>query len=157
MKKELRRNVLLSISVFVGLLSIDFVLPTIILPLNYYFTVLFFLIIYSTQIFILFRFPKTPDRFVLLYNYTTLFKMLFSMMFLISYFLFFSNSIFGKSGIYFLLFFILLYFVYLIINVINFFKNSNEERVTKKCIVVYWCFYRAIINRFFFSNHYYNV
>ena len=127
MKKELRRNVLLSIGIFIGLLSIDFFSPTILITFNYYLTVLFFLIIYSTQIFILFRFPKTPDKFVLLYNYTTLFKMLFSMMFLISCFLFFSNSVFEKSGIYFLLFFILLYFIYLIINVINFFKNSNEE------------------------------
>ena len=127
MKKELRRNVLLSIGIFIGLLSIDFFSPTIIITFNYYLTVLFFLIIYSTQIFILFRFPKNPDKFVLLYNYTTLFKMLFSMMFLLSYFLFFSDSGFEKTGIYYIIFFIFIYFIYLIVNVISFFKNTNEE------------------------------
>ena len=127
MKKGLLRNTLLSLSIFTGLSLIDFFYPTIIITLNYYLTVLFFLIIYSTQIFILFRFPTPPDNFVLLYNYTTLFKMLFSIVFLLSYFLFFSNSVFEKSGIYYILFFIGIYFIYLIFNVINFFKNTNEE------------------------------
>ena len=127
MKKGLRRNTLLSIGIFIGLLSMDFFSPTIIITFNYYLTILFFLIIYSAQIFILFRFPKTPDNFVLLYNYTTLFKMLFSIIFLLSYFLFFSNSVFEKSGIYYILFFMGIYFIYLIVNVINFFKNKNEE------------------------------
>ena len=127
MKKGLLRNTLLSLSIFTGLSLIDFFYPTIIITLNYYLTVLFFLIIYSTQIFILFRFPKTPDKFVLLYNYTTLFKMLFSIVFLLSYFLFFSNSVFEKSEIYYMLFFMATYFIYLIVNVINLFKNTNEE------------------------------
>ena len=100
---------------------------------HYYFTIIFFFSLYFIQTLLLFKLSKTDMRFVAVYNFFTMFKMLMSVFFLVGYYLVFGEDVSSKEKIYFTIYFIALYFAYLIINIKNLFQKT-EWKVLKKTI-----------------------
>jgi len=92
---------------------------------HYYFTIIFFLSLYFIQTLLLFKLSKTDMRFVAVYNFFTMFKMLMSVFFLVGYYLVFGEDVSSKEKIYFTSYFIVLYFAYLIINIKNLFQKTE--------------------------------
>jgi len=126
MKKYLINNLLTSGAILIGLLFVSCFInysP----PLYYFLVVLFFLFIYIIQSMLLVKMGKTPQRFLMIYNFMTVLKMFTSMVFLLVYFFHLAASASNKEKIYFSLFFIALYFLFLIINTKSFFSNNNER------------------------------
>ena len=121
-KKQLRSNLTLSLSV-VFLLLLFSIISKHIVPAHYYCSVGFFFLIYIIQSFFLMKIGTSPTRFVAAYNFTTIFKMIASALFLIFYYLLFSDLETIYQKIQFTLFFTTLYFVYLIINIRNNFSK----------------------------------
>ena len=92
---------------------------------HYYFTIIFFLSLYFIQTLLLFKLSKTDMRFVAVYNFFTMFKMLMSVFFLVGYYLVFGEDVSSKEKIYFTSYFIVLYFAHLIINIKNLFQKTE--------------------------------
>ena len=92
---------------------------------HYYFTIIFFFSLYFIQTLLLFKLSKTDMRFVAVYNFFTMFKMLMSVFFLVGYYLVFGEDVSSKEKIYFTIYFIALYFAYLIINIKNLFQKTE--------------------------------
>ena len=125
MKKHLTNNLLTSGVILIGLLFVSFFLNYSLL-FYYFLAVLFFLFTYTTQSIILFKLGTTPQKFLMIYNFTTVLKMLLSLAFLVICYFLFKDAASNSDKIYFSLFFIFLYFLFLIINTKNFFQNNNE-------------------------------
>ena len=121
-KKQLRSNLTLSFSVIFALLLFSIINKNIVTA-QYYYSVAFFFSIYIIQSFCLITLGTSPTRFVALYNFTTIFKMIASALFLISYYLLFSDSETVRQKTQFSIFFTILYFVYLIMNTRNNFSK----------------------------------
>ena len=121
-KKQLRSNLTLSLS-FVFLLLLFSIISKHIVPTHYYCSVGFFFLTYIIQSFCLMKLGTSPTRFVAAYNFTTIFKMIASALFLIFYYLLFSASETVYQKTQFTLFFTILYFVYLIMNIKNNFSK----------------------------------
>ncbi len=128
MKKHLTNNLLTSGIILTALFFVSCFINY--SPLIYYFlVVLFFLCIYIIQSIFLVKLGTTPQRFLMIYNFMTVFKMLTSIALLLVYFFLLTESTSNADKIYFSLFFIGLYFLFLIINTKSFF--SNNERFKK--------------------------
>jgi len=121
-KKQLRSNLTLSLSV-VFLLLLFSIISKHTVPAHYYCSVGFFFLICIIQSFCLMKIGTSPTRFVAAYNFTAVFKMIASALFLIFYHLLFSESETIYQKIQFTLFFTILYFVYLIMNIKNNFSK----------------------------------
>jgi len=121
-KKQLRSNLTLSLSVVFLLLLFNSINKCII-PVQYYCSVGFFFSIYILQSFCLITLGTNPTRFVAAYNFTTIFKMIASALFLIFYYLLFSDSETIRQKTQFSIFFTTLYFIYLIMNTRNNFSK----------------------------------
>ena len=126
MKKHLTNNLLTSGVILMGLLFVSFFLNYN-LWFYYFLVVLFFLFKYKIQSIFLFKLGTTPQKFLMIYNVTTVLKMLLSLTFLVICYFLFKDSASNSDKIYFSLFFIFLYFLFLIINTKSFFQNNNEE------------------------------
>jgi len=125
MKKHLTNNLLTSGVILMGLLFVSLFLNYSLL-FYYFLVVLFFLFTYTMQSIFLFKLGTTPQKFLMIYNFTTVLKMLLSLAFLVVCYFFFKDSSSNSDKIYFSLFFIFSYFLFLIINTKSFFKNNNE-------------------------------
>ena len=127
MKNHLISNTILSIIIFLTLLFLD---ATLIdrLPVYYYVAVLFFFSTYTIQATLIYLMGQTPSSFNLIYNLTTMLKMLFSLSFLVIYFLVLEKKSNTTETITFSLFFITTYFIYLIFNTKLFFTNKHEKQ-----------------------------
>ena len=126
MKKHLTNNLLISGVILMGLLFVSFFLNYN-LWFYYFLVVLFFLFTYTIQSIFLFKLGTTPQKFLMIYNVTTVLKMLLSLTFLVICYFLLKDSASNSDKIYFSLFFIFLYFLFLIINTKSFFQNNNEE------------------------------
>mgnify|MGYP001222326462 CR=1 FL=1 len=125
MKKHLTNNLLTSGAILMGLLFVSVFVNY--APLLYYFlVVLFFLLIYTIKSILLIKLGTTPQRFLMIYNFMTVLKMLISIGFLVVCFFLLGDVTSNSDKIYFSLFFIALYFLFLIINTKSFFSNDNE-------------------------------
>ena len=123
MKKNLISNLVLSGVTLLGLFIINKLLNYS-FSTHYYFTINFFFSLYFIQTVLLFKLPKTDTRFVSVYNFFTMFKMILSIFFLIVYYLVFGEEVTEKEKIYFTTYFILLYFAHLIVNIKNLFQKT---------------------------------
>ena len=126
MKNHLISNTLMSCVIFLTLLLLDATLIDS-LPVYYYVAVLFFFSIYTIQSTLIYSMSQTPSSFNLIYNLTTMLKMLFSLSFLVIYFLVLEKTSNTTETITFSLFFITTYFIYLIFNTKLFFTNKHEK------------------------------
>jgi len=126
MKNHLISNTILSFIIFLSLLFLDATLIDS-LPVYYYVVVLFFFITYTIQSTLIYSMGQTPSSFNLIYNLTTMLKMLFSLSFLVIYFLVLEKKSNTTETIAFSLFFITTYFIYLIFNTKLFFTNKHEK------------------------------
>ena len=127
MKNHLISNTILSFIIFLSLLFLDATLIDS-LPVYYYVVVLFFFITYTIQSTLIYSMGQTPSSFNLIYNLTTMLKMLFSLSFLVIYFLVLEKKSNTTETITFSLFFITTYFIYLIFNTKLFFTNKHEKQ-----------------------------
>ncbi len=125
MKKNLISNILFTLSVLLVLLILNKLLVFKVTA-HYYVALCFFLITYLIQSFLIFSMGKTPSSFNKIYSITTMLKMLFSLGFLVFYFLFLENNTNSSETISFILFFLITYFIYLIFNTKLFFNHNNE-------------------------------
>ena len=125
MKKHLTNNLLTSGVILMGLLFVSFFLNYN-LWFYYFLVVLFFLFTHTIQSIFLFKLGTTPQKFLMIYNFTTVLKMLLSLTFLVICYFLFKDSASNSDKIYFSLFFMFLYFLFLIINTKSFFQNNNE-------------------------------
>lgn len=128
MKKHLINNLVLSASVWILLLALSSSLEYNFSP-YYYLTIAFFFLTYTTQYLLLFKLGTTSSRFILIYNLTTMLKMLMSLLFLCAYYLLFTQSINTEKNIHFSIFFIITYFTYLIVNTKSFFSEKHEKSI----------------------------
>ena len=126
MKKHLTNNLLTSGAILIALLLASFFLSSS-APLYYFLAVLFFLCTYTIQAIFLTQLGTTPQRFLMIYNYITVLKMLTSIGFLAGVFFSLDAAASHSDKIYFSLFFLVLYFLFLIINTKSFFSNNNER------------------------------
>ena len=124
MKKHLISNLVLSLSALATIIIAD-TLFNHQLSKYYYLTIGFFFLIYLLKALFLFKIGKTPSGFLVAHNYTTIFKMLSSISFLILYYLVFEKTIDATQKIYFSVFFLGTYFVYLVVNTIVFFRHKS--------------------------------
>lgn len=130
MKKHLINNLFIS-----GLLLS--VLVPVACFLKYNFWVFYFMVIpflffaYILQSVLLFKLGTTPQKFLMIYNFTTILKMMISIVFLIACYVSLQESASLSDKIYFSLFFILSYFLFLIINTKSFFTKNDEPRQKK--------------------------
>ena len=90
----------------------------------YYSAIFFFFIIYLIQAFFLSNFKKTPHQFMRAYNISAFFKMIASVIFLATYYIFFSKDTIAVEKILFTAFFLGLYFIYLITGVVHIFNKK---------------------------------
>ncbi len=116
----------MSCVIFLTLLLLDATLIDS-LPVYYYVAVLFFFSTYTIQSTLIYSMSQTPSSFNLIYNLTTMLKMLFSLSFLVIYFLVLEKTSNTTETITFSLFFITTYFIYLIFNTKLFFTNKHEK------------------------------
>jgi len=126
MKNHLISNTIMSCVIFLTLLLLDATLIDS-LPVYYYVAVLFFFSTYTIQSTLIYSMSQTPSSFNLIYNLTTMLKMLFSLSFLVIYFLVLEKTSNTTETITFSLFFITTYFIYLIFNTKLFFTNKHEK------------------------------
>jgi FlaA1/EpsC-like NDP-sugar epimerase len=105
-----------------------------IFTVKYYLAVFFYFAIYLMHTFLLARKEINPTRFVAIHNFSTIVKMISALIYLLVYFLLFTESIDNHENIQFVIFFGLLYFLFLICNSVNFFNSPNEKDAKKKSI-----------------------
>ena len=122
MKKQLIINSLVSggVGLVLGIFDL-FVFQNI--TSGYYCSVVFFWVVYSAQSLVLFQKKIKPASFIMLYNLTTVIKMVFSGIFIVVYFIVLNTQVTYS----FLAFFLFLYFSYLIINTRIFFNVKNGK------------------------------
>ena len=115
MKQQLLNNTLLSCCLFFALYLYG-KFGSIEIYLIHYLSVVFFAILHVLQIVFLSRYRNSPQFFILAFNLTTMLKMGISLIFLISYYLFFSNNTLNQDKILFSIFFLISYVSFLILN-----------------------------------------
>ena len=126
MKNHLISNILLSTCMLLFVFLLDTLLDHNFSP-YYYLTISFFLIIYLFQTIMVHSLGQTPSGFNLIYNVTTMLKMLLSILFLVAYYLFLDEQLLNSERISFSVFFIVTYFIYLIVNTKMFFTKTNAK------------------------------
>jgi len=126
MKSHLISNILLSSSICIFIFLLDSLLEHH-FSVYYYLTIIFFLIIYLFQAIMVRSLGRTPSGFNLIYNVTTMLKMLLSILFLVAYYLLLDEQLLNSERISFSVFFIVTYFIYLIINTKMFFTKTNAK------------------------------
>ena len=119
MKQLISRNLILSGCLILFIYIFQPILQQKPHNVTYYLTVLFYMSIYLTQAIII---KKNPSHFVVLYNFTTLVKMILSILFLVTYYYFTSNSF--VENILFSTFFVFSYFFYLFFNIKTLIPNK---------------------------------
>ena len=127
MKKHLTTNMFLSLSLLGALFFFSHLFNWG-LEIYHYSVIIFFMIIYFLQSIILFNFSKTSIQFVSIYNFTTMFKMGFSALFLVAYYVLFAHLFEAQQNIRFTLFFLGTYFLYLTINTTILFSRGGEKK-----------------------------
>ena len=127
MKTPLISNFFLSGSLILGIFFIEKYLAKPI-PIEYYIAPVFYLLLYCIQFLLLNKKNDANGGFVMMYNFTTAFKMIFSVLFIIVYYMFFSHSLTNGEKIQFSLFFSGLYFIYLILNIKLLFKATDAKK-----------------------------
>mgnify|MGYP001326145465 CR=1 FL=1 len=127
MKSHLISNILLSSCMYLFIFLLDNLLEHD-FSTYYYLTISFFLIIYLFQAIMVRSLGQTPSGFNLIYNVTTMLKMLLSILFLVAYYLLLAEQLSNSEKITFSAFFIVTYFIYLIINTKMFFTNTNAKQ-----------------------------
>ena len=132
MKKHLINNLFISGLLLFALLLVAWFLKYS-FWLYYFLAIPFLFFIYILQSTLLFKLGTTPQKFLMTYNFTTILKMMTSIVFLIGCYVSFQECAFLSDKIYFSLFFILSYLVFLIINTKSFFAK-NDESTQKKSI-----------------------
>ena len=105
-----------------------------IFTIKYYLAVLFYFAIYLIHTLLLVQKEINSTRFVAMHNFSTIIKMISALIYLLVYFLFFTESVDNNENIQFVVFFGLLYFLFLICNSINFLNSPNEKDGPKKSI-----------------------
>lgn len=128
MKKHLINNLVLSASVLILLFALSNFLEYNFSP-YYYLTAAFFFLMYVIQHLLVLKLGNTPSRFMLIYNFTTIAKMLISLLFLAAYYLLFTQSISAEQSIWFSIFFIITYFSYLIVNTKSLFSEKHKKPI----------------------------
>ena len=126
MKKQFIVNLVLSAG-FLFLLLITRACFVDHLSPHYYFGVIFLFFVYSGQIFLLSTTSSSPQKFILIYNLTTIVKMLMAAGFLIAYYVFFEQTLGAEKKMAFSIFFVSIYTIYLVINAKLFFGESKEK------------------------------
>ena len=126
MKKQFIVNLVLSLG-FLFLLLITRACFVDHLSPHYYFGVIFLFFVYSGQIFLLSTTSSSPQKFILIYNLTTIVKMLMAAGFLIAYYVFFEQTLGAEKKMAFSIFFVSIYTIYLVINAKLFFGESKEK------------------------------
>ena len=126
MKSHLISNILLSSSISLFIFLLDSLLEHNFSE-YYYLTIIFFLIIYLFQAIMVRSLGRTPSGFNLIYNVTTMLKMLLSILFLVVYYLLTDEQLLNSEKISFSAFFIVTYFIYLILNTKMFFTKTNDK------------------------------
>jgi len=125
MKKQLIGNATLSL-IFISICWFISLMSTAV-DLIYYLSVGFYFTLYTAQAAILLIAKNQPSKFIILYNMTSILKMIFSATFLVLYFLLSKGVHETQEQIYFSLFFIMLYFSFLLLNARQLFRRSHEE------------------------------
>ena len=115
MKQQLLNNILLSCCLFFALYLYS-KFGAVEIYLIHYVSVVFFAILHVLQIVFLSRYRNSPQFFILAFNLTTILKMGISLIFLIIYYLFFSNNTLNQDKIFFSIFFLISYVSFLILN-----------------------------------------
>lgn len=115
MKQQLLNNILLSCCLFFALYLYG-KFGAVEIYLIHYVSVVFFAILHVLQIVFLSRHRSSPQFFILAFNLTTMLKMGISLIFLIIYYLFFSNNTLNQDKIFFSIFFLISYASFLILN-----------------------------------------
>ena len=115
MKQQLLNNILLSCCLFFALYLYG-KFGTVKIYLIHYFSVVFFAILHVLQIIFLSRYKNSPQFFILAFNLTTMLKMGIGLVFLIVYYLFFSNNTLNQDKIFFSIFFLISYVAFLTLN-----------------------------------------
>ena len=127
MKKHLTTNMFLSLSLLGALFFFSHILNWG-LEIYHYGVIIFFLTIYVLQSIILFKFSKTSIQFVSIYSFTTMLKMGFSALFLVTYYVLFAHLFEAQQNIRFTLFFLGTYFIYLTINTTILFSKRGKKK-----------------------------
>ena len=116
MKQQLLNNTLLSCCLFFALYVYSQT-GKIEIYLIHYILVLFFAMLHVLQLIFLSRYKNSPQLFVLAFNLTTMLKMGLSLIFLIVYYLFFSDKTLNQDKIFFSSFFLISYGAFLTLNI----------------------------------------
>ena len=125
MKQQLFNNILLSRCLFCALYGYD-QFGTIKIHLIHYFAVAFFATLSFLQIILLSRYKNSPQFFVLVFNLSAILKMGLSIVFLIIYYLVFSNNTSNQDKIFFSIFFSISYIAFLTLNIWKGIKNEKK-------------------------------
>ena len=125
MKQQLFNNILLS-SFLVCALYAYHQFGAIKIHLIHYIAVAFFAILYFLQIVFLSRYKSSPQFFVLAFNLSAILKMGLSIIFLIMYYLFFSNNSTNQDKIFFSIFFSISYVTFLMVNTWRGIRNEKK-------------------------------
>lgn len=126
MKKHLIINAAISIGAL-GLLCLASLINYS-LSIHYYLMVLIFWTLYSIQAVMIFKLGHKPSSFSLVYNISTVIKMMILLLFLVLYYMLYSSSQTNLDKIQFTGTFLALYFFYLIINTRVFFQTPHETK-----------------------------
>ena len=115
MKQQLLNNTLLSCCLFFALYLYG-KFGAVEIYLIHYVSVVFFTILHVLQIIFLSGYKNSPQFFILAFNLTTMLKMGLSLIFLIVYYLAFSNNAPNQDKIFFSIFFLISYVAFLTLN-----------------------------------------
>ncbi len=127
MIKQLVLNTCVSITILVILFLLSN-FSSFVISGFFYLAPIFFLILYTIQNLLLNTRPLSPSIFIFVYNLSTFIKLIFSAIFIISYYLFFVPQHENEQKVYFSIFFVGLYFLYLTLNTIIIFFYRNEKK-----------------------------
>ena len=122
MKQQLLNNTLLSCCLFFTLYLYS-KFGAVEIYLIHYVSVIFFAVLHLLQSVFLNRYKSSPQFFILAFNLTTMLKMGISLIFLIIYYLSFSNNTLNQDKIFFSIFFLISYVAFLISNIRESFKK----------------------------------
>jgi len=127
MIKQFLLNTGLSAAIIFTLFLVDNT-PPVVISEGFYIVPIFYFILYNLQNLLLNTRQLSPSMFVFIYNFSTFIKLIFSALFIISYYLIFAPHLGSQENTQFSVFFISLYFLYLIINTIAIFFYRNEKK-----------------------------
>ena len=125
MKQQLFNNILLSCCLVCALCGYD-KFGAIKIYLIHYVAVAFFATLSFLQIILLSRYKNSPQIFVLAFNLSAILKMGLSIVFLIIYYLVFSNNTTNQDKIFFSIFFSISYIAFLTLNIWKGIKNEKK-------------------------------